>query len=746
MTAPASPFTNNDGIAQPFEVWIGDQNDDEPTEVDVNEEYRVVSVTRSAGGHRLDHANLQYDLGDAQVDLVDWETPTNQSVKCEVHLVDPAGGDSGGCVFSGEFGISTIRIDRGESLNLQARIEPWHFGDPLLGPHVLDVDEETVLTPHAKIIFQPEIDGVICDNMCGFVGTEYPTSAAGNYALWVDPEAVRTKNAKDSKSIFPLPWTLSRAVHSLCWACNPDETFIVNPTIDELRQIFEPPDPLPDEESDEEQQADEPDDSDENQPEDDAEPAPETPPAQLLPAESPKGQSAALRNIELPRGKRLPQLLDELLPRFGYNWFVQPVTEETDAEGAALDPPIVRNHIRVFELGKGNEVQLFLQRPATPAPALNTAKSNVPDLDVELNWADVANEIVGQGTLEEWEATFELYRGWKEDEDDLTPDQLRMVDDGKDVSDSESVFKQHPNAWRKWVLNEAGDYCETRVALLDASAPIPNVPFDLKPLLGPNTEAKRRRFHHCLTKDLMGERRDVYLQYRDLTVPDDDDPLAWKSVPREGAEAWTNAGFHVLEKECGIYFSGSTPPEALMIDLEESPGKARLRITACIRGDDRLQYTAVRQAQSPNANTIKLFVDLSHRFHSRSILSADIPPINPEEPTIYASALLKETYGDYTVDDTQLLTDYCNELRTLEQAARLSCEFEVAGIQTAYQIGQLVTKINGRNISFNRNSPEQAEKLYPQITAITFDRKRQRTRLRVETFDFTPAKLKKLSL
>lgn len=731
MTAPQSPYSGTvAGPAQPFEVRLGDSAGSDPTPADAQTLYQVLAVTRSAGGHRLDHAELQYNLADAQQRIMDLQTPQNVSVQCQIHTVKPQATDqtSAGCVHRGEIGLGQIRIDRREELRLMSRIEPYHFGDPLLGPKILGLDNTTILQPHTRIVFQPEIDGRIMDNMLVSSGT--PTADWDDYALWVDPEGVRTATAVGAKAQIPNPWTLVRAVHSICWACNPDETFVKNPTYLELQTIFARNNPLTERS---EADAEDTDDSDRPEGTNDTAPDPDEPPE--------------LRNVELPRGKRLHEYLDLLLPRFGYSWFLEPTAEQpldgssNPDESAA---PIVRNHIRIFRLGEGQEVSLYLQRPNNPAPALDVSKSNVPDLGAEWNWADTANEIVCHGSPVEWEATFELYRGWTEDEDAYTADELRIVDDGADESDEESVFKDHPNAWRKYVLNEAGDYCGTRVTV----QPIPEAPFDLSPLLGPNTEAKRRRFHRCLTIDRNLERREVYLQYRDATVASDGDAAAWKTIPREGADAWTFAGFHVLEKECGIYFSGSTPPPNLMDPDICKDG--RLRITATIRGDDRLEYVAQKRATedtvyengtSPNRNTIRLFVDLSDRFHYRNILKENLTGFGP---TIYASALQAETYGDDTTDDTKLIEEFGDGLRDIETPARISCDIELAGIQTAYQIGQLVKSIDGRNISLNRNNEADSQKLYPQITQIVYDRVRQRTRLTVETYNFAASKLGKL--
>jgi hypothetical protein len=256
-------------------------------------------------------------------------------------------------------------------------------------------------------------------------------------------------------------------------------------------------------------------------------------------------------------------------------------------------------------------------------------------------------------------------------------------------------------------------------------------------LLGVHNLVKRRRFHHCLTWGADLERRDVFVQYRDPTIAGDGDPGAWKALPVETEEC---VGFHVLEKECGIYFSGSKPPPFLMtnggIEEEFGAGKARLRITATVRSDARLRARAPRSLISPNKNTIPIFVDLSDRFHSRTIQTTGI----------WQSTLAGETFGSDAADDSSALQTYVNSLRGIEQSARISAEVEIFGITTAYQIGNLITKVAGREISFNRNSIAQGTSLYPQITGISYSRDTQRTMLRLETFDFSAPRLKKLSL
>ena len=59
----------------------------------------------------------------------------------------------------------------------------------------------------------------------------------------------------------------------------------------------------------------------------------------------------------------------------------------------------------------------------------------------------------------------------------------------------------------------------------------------------------------------------------------------------------------------------------------------------------------------------------------------------------------------------------------------------VDGIRLDFELGQLVTKVDGRNLSLNQNSATNPTKRYLQITGISYDRNNQRTSLEVQSFD-----------
>lgn len=670
-TAPANPVSSDiANRGERFAVFIGAQGGTAISADDERDDVQLITLMRSAGGSRLDAAELAFSLIQSETRLKDIETPIEFKRKVQVRTAIEDEEEQAILLFHGEMAAQNIKINRseGEQARLQARLEHWHLGEPLVGPKVLDTDGITVRTPHMPIQFNPLIDGKIEANMSSAVNA----SAASSH-LWVSPESVRTAAARTANAQTASEWTLARAVHSLCWAANPSETFITNPTYEEL--IGDP----------------------------NASP----------PSTGPFTDAPDVKNVELPRGRYLPELLDLLLQPFGYSWFVSPSLED---DGTA------KNNLRFFKLGQGQEVEVYFQRPGED---LDLALSNVPNLEIGWNIADVANVIIGHGSQKEIELTVELYRGWAESDDALTADDLVRVDGDSDADALiYSQFKEKPNVWRKWVLNEGGDYCSTRTSV----RPIPADPFDLTSILGPLSVPRRRKFGRCLALDIDRDRRAPYIEYRDPAVAGDNDPGAWKPLDSDALQIQERP--EILDKECGIYFGGARPPAALIA----LGANARLRITATIKADDRLAYTTSRGLAGPNGNEIELFVDLSDRFHYRKHCTvAD-----------YASIFAADSGGFDTVDHTSDLEEFCRALRDVEQACRLTCDFTLFGIHPQYEIGQVVTRVNGRDIQLNRNAADWATKLYPQITSITYDRANQATRLKVETFDLPAKALRKL--
>lgn len=70
-------------------------------------------------------------------------------------------------------------------------------------------------------------------------------------------------------------------------------------------------------------------------------------------------------------------------------------------------------------------------------------------------------------------------------------------------------------------------------------------------------------------------------------------------------------------------------------------------------------------------------------------------------------------------DDSEEIEDYAIEIRDRNNGAELDCELSLPGIHVdAYEIGDLITEIDGREVSLNAASTEDPTPRYPQITEV----------------------------
>ena len=146
----------------------------------------------------------------------------------------------------------------------------------------------------------------------------------------------------------------------------------------------------------------------------------------------------------------------------------------------------------------------------------------------------------------------------------------------------------------------------------------------------------------------------------------------------------------------------------------------KLRLTCVIACDKRVTYTATRQATSPNGRDIELYIDASDRFFDKQVDSGS---------TFFG------VYDALEKDDTTAIQTYAEDLRDINDSANIRASIVLFGIINSYKRGNLIAKVDGRNISFNRNSSDVATKKYLQVTGILFDAQKQRTVLETDSFN-----------
>lgn len=273
-------------------VYLGDTSGGDIVPASDQVTYLIAQeLNWTAGGQQLDNATFLWNLGDSTAPITQVQnitTPTNWNRQIEVRLYD-ANGSTFTPLFWGDLTGQQITPN---SAVVTASVFPYHFGDVLDGPMVYDTISEDDVTLPEPIEFNPLIDGIIEGNMSS-------RERFGKHHVWGDPESFRTDEAETYQAETLSNWTLQEAVKAVCWRCNPDETYIKNPSD---FSAFDGYDPEP-------------------------------------------------QNVVLPWGKYLPEYLDGLLHPLGFNWCLSLSQSGTSTE----------KRITIFRRGDGPELTLPMQ-------------------------------------------------------------------------------------------------------------------------------------------------------------------------------------------------------------------------------------------------------------------------------------------------------------------------------------------------------------------------------------------------
>jgi hypothetical protein len=184
------------------------------------------------------------------------------------------------------------------------------------------------------------------------------------------------------------------------------------------------------------------------------------------------------------------------------------------------------------------------------------------------------------------------------------------------------------------------------------------------------------------------------------------EPGVWAKIPPnpDGEGGQSDWGYDVLEYELGIVFTGDFPPEA----LHAQGAAARIRVTGTIEADTAYEGDAPQVATSPLADEHILFLDLSSDFHDTT---------RRPDSTLAGVSTVDES------DDKDAIDAYAAVVKDRRDVARIVGQIVLEGADhTEYEIGHVVTKVAGREISLNlRSAASPLAPLYPEIVAIRLD-------------------------
>ncbi len=237
-----------------------------------------------------------------------------------------------------------------------------------------------------------------------------------------------------------------------------------------------------------------------------------------------------------------------------------------------------------YRAGCGREVELNRQ---PKGQRLSVSKTNVAGLrGLRERWPVTHRHIV-QGGFKRYEATFDLVGCWDSADESATYEQFSPT--------TNPEFYKVRNVYRRWCLNEAGDYtgepCEAGPA------------FDFSRIFEGQAYARsRRRFRPCLSRDKLGRSLGYYLE-----------------VSLDGGQNWSQYthGFNLLLDECGIWLSS----DQLDTDTWTAAqgGTLKFRMTASVDSDTRITAVSADGPVGGMVPVVDRVVTFTRRFGYRKV-------------------------------------------------------------------------------------------------------------------------------
>jgi hypothetical protein len=298
------------------------------------------------------------------------------------------------------------------------------------------------------------------------------------------------------------------------------------------------------------------------------------------------------------------------------------------------------------KIGQGRTIELNCQRLGEQ---LSISKTNLSVLHSKKNLWPITHKYIGAGDFKVYEVSFELVKAWDSADE--------STDYNKFSPSTNSNFYQVKDVYRKWCLNEAGDYND---------APYnQGSTFDFTKIFqSSNFVQHRRRFWPSLTTDKQDKSLGYFLQ-----VSFDNGDNWWQYM----------YAFNNLLDECGIWLSS----DQLDVDswVAALKGVLKFRITASVVGDERLSCTVADGPVNSTTPVVEHIIMVPRQFKYRKVSSQ----------SIFANSSDASLGKPDEVNDSTSLYEFVRK-----KALSASAVIETANIQTPYlsidyKIGDKVT-------------------------------------------------------
>ena len=339
--------------------------------------------------------------------------------------------------------------------------------------------------------------------------------------------------------------------------------------------------------------------------------------------------------------------------------------------------------IKFYKTGTGRTIELNCQQAGEQ---LSISKTNIANLHSRKYFWPITHKYIGQGDFKVVEATFDLIKAWDSSLEDINYDKFS--------SSTNSDFYQVKDVYRKWCLNEAGDY---------SGAPYnQGAAFDFSSIFGSgNFTRRRRRFRSTLSRDKQGKSLGYFLQVSF------DNGLHWLQYLH---------AFNILLDECGLWLSSDQFDADTWVAALK--GVLKFRITASVISDERLTCIVSDGPVNSTAPVIEHIITLPRQFKYRKVSNQSIFS-NSSDDAIGAAD---------EVDDTDALYEFVRHRAEVSAETIETVDIQTPFLEFDYRVGDIVsTSPESRDLLACRSDNRSTNR----IVRVQMDFEKQCTNLKI---------------
>ncbi len=331
----------------------------------------------------------------------------------------------------------------------------------------------------------------------------------------------------------------------------------------------------------------------------------------------------------------------------------------------------VDSGIVFYRPGKTRSVELNCQYAGND---LDISRTNIIGIDSDRHRWPVTDRFVVRGENKEYESTFDLIEAWDSSLEGLAQSEYSP----STSSDFESV----KDVYRKWCLNEAGDYGEPA--------------FDFsKVFQGQEYLTQRRVFERAITSD-----KGYYLE------TSFDDGANWQEF---------TDSFGVLDDQCGVWISEDELSEDMWTAI--GAGTLKFRMTATVASDVRVNYS-VSNGAAGSCVPVTETIETDSSFQYRKVMPTSV---------FYDQVRTGQLEADQ-IDDSNAIAAYCKTKARLSERVIDNIKVNTAVVGMHYCVGdRVICSPESRDLLGIRR--DKASEFV--ITGITMDVEKQATSLEI---------------